>query len=146
MRGVLHLAAVFLVKAVSLATVCRSWGGVRMRSANSASGCDDREMFAGHGEVSYHVYRLERLATKCVSDGFEAEPSQERQQRDVMKTRKERMLRVVREEFPSAATHNWIGVLYTLLSDGDVAMKLPELYLRELAALLLPLSIGTGSD
>ena len=47
--------------------------------------------------------------------------------------------------YETAATHIWIGVLFTLLSSGDVAMELPELYLRELYALLEPLSAGKGT-
>ena len=36
-------------------------------------------------------------------------------------------------------------MLFTLLSNGDVAMELPELYLQELDTLLKLLSDGTGT-
>ena len=47
--------------------------------------------------------------------------------------------------YETAATHIWIGVLFTLLPSWDVAMELPELYLKELYALLEPLSAGKGT-
>ena len=47
--------------------------------------------------------------------------------------------------YEAAATHIWIGVLFTLLPSRDVAMELPELYLKELYTLLEPLSAGKGT-